>query len=1208
MRAVAEERRTRALRRGRSLEPDAPSADTFSRNTAWRRAAGVTTINDLDALSEIAAAIVPDLALEEVQTRLAQRVARIMGASRCEICDDRQGAGELTQTHMNDPELDPSERRLMKRRGEKSCLSTPLRIDGEVVGGLRVIETGRVRHFTDEDGELLRRLAVLVAFAIRDAKTNERHVRQNRQMAQLFEATRAVTSTLVLEDVLTMVARTTAEVMGTFAADIFDYSAADNAMISSGYWALEITPEDDEYLGYVISLDERPGYYPCVTDPRLLERQLDDPDCWPPGEREISERWDEKSSLMAPLMYGGELIGLLGCTEKRFYRRFSEVDKVLFQQLAVPAALAIHNARVYRQQERQARRFASLVDASRAITSSLVLDDVLVLVARTAAETLGCPECIIYDYDEATDTLTSRSLYNAVPTDHSDPGKSRPVSATPSDRALPERGEIKVDTLSDPDLNPGIRDSMEERDEKTCLNVPLSLGDEPLGMFVLIETERERAFTEDEIELARGLSEHAALALHNARLFQRLELHSHETALLNDIARAASASLSVPDIAAAAMEQLRRLTQFDRASLLMRREDGVLDVVYSTEEASRLLGMVRADVDADFLARLEQDRVAILRLPDDLPLGPEREVGHDLRSAAVVGLYDAGRLIGALALGTHRENAYSDRDRRVLDGMSAQLSLAVRNARLYDNVRRLHLGNLRALSSALTAKDFYTSGHTARVTAYVTLLARELGWSSQAITELQEATYLHDIGKIAISDRVLLKSGPLADEEWSLMRQHPAIGAEILAPLFDERFVAAIRYHHERYDGTGYPDGLAGDEIPEIARLLCVVDAYDAMSSRRVYRKALTYRECLDELGDCRGTQFDPAIVDAFVRVLRGLEARRRLVSAAAQVAAGRVDAETLMCLREPADEAKPEYAHVLATLRQVRAEFPRVETLVAETKVDEKRCMIVVDSDEDSETRIRLGEVAFSCDLELEVFAGHAPESNVLSVDSWGTWVTGAAPIHGETAEVVALVCANISPADGFELRGLAGDVNDTFAGLARSAAARLTQAETDAMTDPLTGLYNHRYMQEHLETAVREARASGNEISLLFCDLDRFKDLNDRLGHAAGDEVLRSVAQILAQSLRPSDVAARYGGDEFAIALLGVDGDAAGAIAERIRSSVETAALGTADGALTISIGVAALDRDAGAKEELLERADQAMYAAKREGRNRVVAFPLM
>ena len=200
----------------------------------------------------------------------------------------------------------------------------------------------------------------------------------------------------------------------------------------------------------------------------------------------------------------------------------------------------------------------------------------------------------------------------------------------------------------------------------------------------------------------------------------------------------------------------------------------------------------------------------------------------------------------------------------------------------------MHLGNLKALSSALNAKDYYTLGHAARVAAYMKLLGKELGWSSEAVHRIEEAAYLHDIGKIGVSDRVLLKPGRLNPQEWQQMRLHPVFSADIIRPLFPEALVEGVRHHHERYDGHGYPDGLAG-EIPELARAMCVVDSYDAMSFRRPYRQALRYAECLAELQRCSGTQFDPVMVAAFVRVLE-------------RIAEGRAS--------PPASPARPRRAH----------------------------------------------------------------------------------------------------------------------------------------------------------------------------------------------------------------------------------------------------------------------------------------------------------
>ena len=224
---------------------------------------------------------------------------------------------------------------------------------------------------------------------------------------------------------------------------------------------------------------------------------------------------------------------------------------------------------------------------------------------------------------------------------------------------------------------------------------------------------------------------------------------------------------------------------------------------------------------------------------------------------------------------TASERVFSEAELEFARGFAEQAAMAMHNAQLFENVKGLHLGNLRALSSALTAKDFYTIGHTARVAAYAVLLAAELGWTPRAIQQLEEATYLHDIGKIAVADRVLLKTGTLTEEEWALMKQHPVISAEIIEALLDDGCVAGVRHHHERWDGGGYPDGLAGEGIPLIARLLCLVDSYDAMSSRRVYRPALTYEECVAEIRECCGTQFDPGMVEPFLRVLDCMAQKR---------------------------------------------------------------------------------------------------------------------------------------------------------------------------------------------------------------------------------------------------------------------------------------------------------------------------------------------
>ena len=237
-------------------------------------------------------------------------------------------------------------------------------------------------------------------------------------------------------------------------------------------------------------------------------------------------------------------------------------------------------------------------------------------------------------------------------------------------------------------------------------------------------------------------------------------------------------------------------------------------------------------------------------------------------------------------------------------------------------------------------------------------------------------------------------------------------------------------------------------------------------------------------------------------------------------------------------------------------------------------------------------------------MLAGRELDINVVVVDEWGAWVSGIAPIHDASGAVVAVVNADLPAEPDIQLEGLRGDLSETFASLVHSAALRFSRAEVDAITDGLTGIFNHRYLHERLAEEVESAAERGTELTLLFCDLDHFKQFNDRHGHSAGDAALRGVAQIVESSIRHVDLAARYGGEEFAVILVDTGAEAGMRVAERIRRRVARDHQ-RGSGGLTISIGTATYPVDADSAERVIDLADSAMYQAKRLGRDRVVAY---
>jgi len=288
--------------------------------------------------------------------------------------------------------------------------------------------------------------------------------------------------------------------------------------------------------------------------------------------------------------------------------------------------------------------------------------------------------------------------------------------------------------------------------------------------------------------------------------------------------------------------------------------------------------------------------------------------------------------------------------------------------------------------------------------------------------------------------------------------------------------------------------------------------------------------------------------------------------------------------------------------LREVRDAYPEVRFMTTEARLD-GRYVIVVDAEEaDARDRSPLGEDVMADDAITQVLSGRPIVSNVLFVDNFGVWVNGLAPLVGKDGEILAAVVADAPALSSRGARGFARMTTETPVSTLQEAAVRLSRAEIEAITDGLTGLYNHRYLHERLTEELSRARHESHGVALLFCDLDFFKDYNDRLGHASGDTALRATARIIESCTRRADLVARYGGEEFVVVLPRAAEPEAVEIAGRIRAAV--AKHHHDSGGLTISIGVATYPDAAETKEGLLEAADRALYVAKRLGRDRVVA----
>lgn len=235
------------------------------------------------------------------------------------------------------------------------------------------------------------------------------------------------------------------------------------------------------------------------------------------------------------------------------------------------------------------------------------------------------------------------------------------------------------------------------------------------------------------------------------------------------------------------------------------------------------------------------------------------------RNAACVPIAGRNGLLGVLQAINKTEGQFGEADVLLLSALAAQVAVAIQNSRVFDELKDTFYAVVKSLAETIEKRDIYTGGHTSRVMRYSLAIGLSLNMSESNMRELELAAILHDIGKVGVRDEVLLKKGTLTTEEFDSIKMHTHYGADILQHIKQlESIVPGVKYHHEKFDGTGYPEGLSGEDIPLAARIIAVADCFDAMVTDRPYRKGRNYEEAFAELQRCAGSQFDGRVVSAF--------------------------------------------------------------------------------------------------------------------------------------------------------------------------------------------------------------------------------------------------------------------------------------------------------------------------------------------------------
>ncbi len=561
-----------------------------------------------------------------------------------------------------------------------------------------------------------------------------------------------------------------------------------------------------------------------------------------------------------------------------------------------------------------------------------------------------------------------------------------------------------------------------------------------------------------------------------------------------------------------------------------------------------------------------------------------------------------------------------------------------------EEMANLHLRTIEALALAIEAKDHTTHEHLQRVRIYAIEVAKELGMNGPELEALHAAALLHDIGKLAVPEHIISKPGRLTPEEFEKMKIHTLVGAEILERVrFPYPVVPIVRAHHEKWDGTGYPLGLKGAEIPVGARILSAVDYLDALASDRQYRRALPLREVMQKLAAEAGKSFDPKVVDVLqrryehlerlavaksaadpsgplstaIKIERGLEPAAGFENAAAKdyagkentflssIAAARQEAQALFELSQDLG-ASLSLGETLSVFSIKLKPMVPYDAIAIYIKRENELVPEFVNGDNYrlfSSLRIPLGQglSGWVAHNQKPIVNGNpSVEPGYLNDPTKFSTLRSAlaVPLEG-VAGVIGVLALYRGDRDAFtsdHLRILLA-VSGKMA-LSIENALKYQQAENSATTDYLTGLPNARSLFLQLDRELARCKRDTSTLTVMVSDMDGFKQINDRFGHLEGNRVLRLFAQALKDTCREYDYVARMGGDEFVVIAPGLAVDAAAKKAEQMRALARQAGAEVCgEEILSLSVGRAVYPEDGRDAEQLLSEADRRMYLEKQK-----------
>jgi PAS domain S-box-containing protein/putative nucleotidyltransferase with HDIG domain len=748
-----------------------------------------------------------------------------------------------------------------------SILAVPLITHQRMIGVL-VADSNTSNFFTEDGVRVAQLLAQQMAIALENARLYQDALQAGEKRAILHRASQEIAhASQDPEQVYKAVHRAAVELMPAeaFVITLLDEQNQETVGVylvdKGGRWQSDRAPAGAGLSGLVTSTGK-----PVITHDLMVEPI--------PGSVHFGEEEEVRSILAVPLRLGEKVTGMLSVQSYKPYA-YSEDDKTLLELLAAHAAVAIENARLYAETLHRLNELEAVNHISTALRTAQTVDDMLPSLLDETLEVLGSTSGVIWLYDPTGGVLkqkVARGWFASIQEMPVKPGDGIAGTVFKTGQVI-----VSKEFSTDPLTLDTTRDQIPGGWGGAC--VPIRTMHETIGV-LFVSVELPRQLQADAVHLLVTLSEMAGNAIRRADLHQQTERQLQRLASLRAVDMAINTILDLRVTLGILIDHIVSQLKVDAVNiLLINAKTQTLYHAASSGFRSETVKNTRLYIGDSLAGQAIRSRTTI-HIPDlhDTKMVQRTQLLNEEGFVTYFGvpLIAKGQIKGVLET-FHRSAFEPDPEwKSFLETLAGQAAIAIDNSVLFEELQQTNLNlslaydaTIEGWSKALDLRDQETEGHTLRVTEMTIQLADQLGVNATDLVHIRRGALLHDIGKMGVPDSILYKPGPLSEEEWTIMRRHPEFALDMLSPISYLRQALDIPYgHHERWDGSGYPRHLPGEQIPIAARIFAVVDVWDALISDRPYRKAFTKDDAAEFIQKSSGQLFDPRVVETFLQML----------------------------------------------------------------------------------------------------------------------------------------------------------------------------------------------------------------------------------------------------------------------------------------------------------------------------------------------------